>query len=140
MTLFQSWPHQWIFVPNALGDNSSPGYSLASWIDIDWNPDDKNEILAYFHAAPMLESWLLPDVRCAMCDCDIPNSNIWRWDGVWLWSDADVHFFQDHSARPPDRLVAHIRQRKYVCPPLDDKSLEQADRVRSAMITAFGDE
>jgi hypothetical protein len=129
MSIFASWPHRWFFVPNTLSEKTSVGYPLSAWVDPAWRPDDLPRLLSYLASAPVYTYTFVTDVKCAVCGIEFDGSSIMRWDGTWLWGDEDRHFVETHSVRLPDRMVEHIRQREYTCPPADECDQELAAKT-----------
>lgn len=64
----------------------------------------------------------------------ILNGSSIRTDGVWLWRDDLAHYARQHRVAVPDDLLALIRERRYVVPPLDIDVLRECATVAEELV------
>ena len=82
---------------------------------IDEPPADKDRLVEYLRNAPAVVEMPTSPVNCDLCDQEL-DASIYRSDGEWLWPDSLEHWVREHDVILPDRLVAHIRARRYRAP------------------------
>lgn len=86
--------------------------------------EDEAKIAAYLRsgAAFIVAPGLVKDVLAANA---IIGSMMIQTDGVYAWPSDFPHYIEQHHARPPAELVAHIRANGFRVPAgIDVKTLE----------------
>lgn len=80
-------------------------------IDTDWQPSDLDQLTEYLTNCPLLVA-LGSATYCYICQhCALLGG--WRSDGAWLWTASLHHYLREHSVKPPDAMLAHIRTSNY---------------------------
>jgi hypothetical protein len=50
-------------------------------------------------------------------------------DGEWVWSESEAYFAERYGIPPDPEFLAHIKERDYRWPDLDEATLERAART-----------
>ena len=117
------WPFKWFGIFRSSTDPPSLFPRFDEFVDPDWLPYDKNQIVLYLATAPMVLTTSLPDTECEICK-SILTVGTFRSDGEWLWPDNLAHFVGHHNIVLPDEMVNKIRAMNYIAPANCDKSFE----------------
>jgi len=83
--------------------------------DENWNPKDKERLLAYIYNCPLVIVSGSIRTKCLLCDDELASSDFVS-DGEWLWPKDLTHYMMKHFVRLPDKFIEHIRKMNYDCP------------------------
>ena len=98
-------------------------------IDKSWRNPERERVAVYFEHGSI--PWAFGGVsECRLCGK--PNGSAEFTDGVYLWPEGLAHYVREHSVKPPEEVINHIRRRYDEAESLDpagDWSTEYEDRV-----------
>jgi hypothetical protein len=124
MSFFESWQPRWYGLWRD-PDEDAEGFPLfEELVDPDWNPKDRDRLIAYLEAAPAVLASEAPAIECKLCGVSIGDPSAFGYDGEWIWPCSLAHYVRKHDLRLPDTMVDHIRELGYEHPVLDDVRIE----------------
>ncbi|HEX8632049.1 MAG TPA: hypothetical protein VF755_28145 [Catenuloplanes sp.] len=90
---------------------------------------DLDDVVAYLNSGPRIIDMM--DVADDVFDPSrqILNGSSIHTDGAWLWREDLAYYLKRHRVAVPDDLLALIRERTYVVPPLDEHALRECAPV-----------
>ena len=90
--------------------------------------DDAEQVLAYLQDAEVLRAAVgeFPD---AMNPKVTYRSRGEVTDGELIWSEAVSYYVERYRLAPPERLLTHIREQAYQCPPVSSVEARSATKA-----------
>lgn len=113
-SIIHSWPYHWYGFWKSLAHDHADLPTLQAATDPDWNPEDRNLLIAYLTHSPTVVSSMSVS-GCLLCEYEVP-SLCYHSDGIWLWPDSLAHYVRSHHVVLPSAFVHHIRCRDYESP------------------------
>ena len=113
MSLFEDWPYTFYGIWKLKEPDFGRIPLFSEVVDESWKPADLDQLVAYLMHAPFSLPVRNPDAWCFICNQRFNETGGQRSDGTWTWASDLDHFVAKHNVRLPDRMVDHIRSRKY---------------------------
>jgi hypothetical protein len=89
-------------------------------------PDERDRVLAYLSAAPVVLAARSYDADLFAPDRPAAVPMNFRTDGTWVWPGAVGYYLREHGIAPDPDLLAHIRDRGFAVPDVDDETRDLA--------------
>lgn len=101
----------WWFNERAPNGLPRPQLLVAPWL-----PRERDAVLTYLRAAPMLVTYDEPSwCRFDCGERDMGHRDL--TDGIYVWPDGLAHYIERHDVRLPERFVAHVLARNALIAP-----------------------
>jgi hypothetical protein len=90
------------------------------------SPAERERTLAYLEAAPVVLAArsYAPDAFAPDEAPEVPMN--FRTDGAWVWPGAVTYYLRKHDVPPDPELLAHIRDRGFAVPDVNDAAKDLA--------------
>jgi hypothetical protein len=86
----------------------APGWpDPRSFVDQDWDSDERDEVTSYVRRGLVARRYMGPSL-CRLCGT--PVGSLELSDGTFIWPEGFAHYISEHSVRPPQRFLEHIRE------------------------------
>lgn len=96
--------------------------SIEGFIDTEWNPEDKSQIVKYLLSAEIVAATSAMAFPCVICKQKFHGSVCKRTDGRFYWLDALAHYVDKHHLRLPEGMLKYMRQLQFAPPKIADPS------------------
>lgn len=104
------------------GSAYSEDPSIEGFIDVGWNPSDKNQIIEYLRSAELVAATSGMAFPCVICRQRIASTVCVRTDGEFYWLDVLAHYVEQHHLRLPESMLKHMRELQFTPPKIPDAS------------------
>jgi hypothetical protein len=81
------------------------------YVDTKWDRDELTRVVAYLDAAYFTDYVYFGYSTCRFCG--LTNGTHDLTDGTFIFPEGFVHYLRDHSVRPADEFLEHIRNLDY---------------------------
>lgn len=114
----------WCYTADGSPDEDGPWPDPRGLIDESWSGRERELVASYFEQG--FEVWQYAGFsECRLCGAY--NGSAESMDGVYLWPEGLAHYVREHSVKPPDKVLVHIRRRSEAAD--RDRVAEYTDRV-----------
>jgi hypothetical protein len=98
----------WCYAPDRLPDLDDPWPDPRDLIDESWDSRERERVASYFEQGFEVRQYM-GSSECRLCGAC--NGSTESMDGAYLWPEGLAHYVREHSVKPPDEVLVHIRRR-----------------------------
>lgn len=128
MTEQAAWPHKWFGCWREDGEGYEKCPSITSWPTGKPPDEEVATVVASLAQGQVVCVSQTLGRSCHLCKHEFEPSLSWLSDGVWLWPEDLVHYYQDHYLSLPEDLRKRLLAYDVDNPPhVDSKALDWPD-------------